>query len=90
MSKKTDLLISMNYEDNFLALADYLILLSNKHKDNKKVQRLHKALQEMYFHTNTMMIKNRELEIEVSNIKEEFNIFKKQFYEYKQKPIKNE
>lgn len=90
MSKKTDLLMSMNYEDNFLALADYLILLSNKHKDNKKVKRLHKALQEMYFHTNTIAIKNRELEIEISNIKEEFNIFKKEFYKFNQKPIKYE
>lgn len=73
MSEKTDLLLSLNYENNFLSLADYLLLLSAKHKDNKKVKALHIALQEMYFHTNTIMIKNRELETEISDIRSELN-----------------
>lgn len=80
MLEKNDILLEMNFHNNYEIIANWILKLKTKHPNNLKIKEMEKSLCELYFYTNNLQILLREKTIDHSNLKLEFNKFKKEFY----------
>ena len=71
----------INFHNNYELLAK-LLLEFNKKKPEASNKYM-KELTEMYFYINSMHIENRELKLNNSRIKEQYNKQNLDFYEFK-------
>ena len=80
MLNKTDVLLEINFYNNYEVIANWILELKKKYPNNKKILNMEKAIVEIYFHVNNLQLQQREYLADNSNLKYEFNKFKQEFY----------
>tara|TARA_R110000744_G_scaffold143565_2_gene255525 strand:- start:10519 stop:10785 length:267 start_codon:yes stop_codon:yes gene_type:complete len=80
---KGEVLRTINFESNYQLIAN-VILEWSKTKPLESSKYID-AVTEMYFHINELRIENRELQLEVSDIKYKANKQNMEFYNFKNK-----
>ena len=80
MLNKTDVLLEINFHNNYEIIANWILELKKKYPKNKKILNMEKAIVEIYFHVNNLQLQQREYLADNSNLKYEFNKFKQEFY----------
>jgi len=80
MLNKTDVLLEINFHNNYEIIANWILELKKKYPHNKRILNMEKAIVEIYFHVNNLQLQQREYLADNSNLKLEFNKFKDEFY----------
>ena len=77
-----EVLQRINFDTNVEIVSSLLVALEKKHKRNKKITNVIKSFREMCVYTWSLQVDVRELTHKASNIKNELNLMKEEFYKY--------